>query len=180
MTLTAFWTAGRSRLARRASFRAGKWAKRHRGIVYATAAVLLVAGIGISLSSMMLARVRSAANDRAYAELKDHVRDAGQVLDVNTGYADELNAVPGAEVMRQKMLQNGIDYYERIASQVAGIRPSKMNWRLRKAGLGLLYEKLGNRAKALEAHKSAVKVSEKLLRGEPKNGELRHTFTRKV
>ncbi|HEX3599382.1 MAG TPA: protein kinase [Lacipirellulaceae bacterium] len=156
--------------------RAGKWAKRHRGLVYATAAVLLVAGIGAGISSMMVARVRTAANERAYSELKDHVRDAGQLMDMYTGYADELNAVPGAEVVRQKMLQGGIDYYDRIASQVAGAPAFQNELAVAQSSLGLLNEKLGNRDKALEAHENAVKTWEHLLNGDPHNTEFAHSL----
>ena len=43
--------------------RAGKWAKRHRGVVYAAAAVLLVA----LASTMMLSRERYAANEAHFS-----------------------------------------------------------------------------------------------------------------
>ena len=60
--------------------RASKWAKRRRGVVYATAAVLFVAVVGAITSMMMLAHERNVAN-RTYARTNKAVcgRSVGNV-----------------------------------------------------------------------------------------------------
>ena len=93
---------GRPILASRPSLvnRAGKWARRHRGLVYAAAAILLVAVIGQSINSLLLVRKnREIAN--ALVAVRDSLHDRGAVLDrFSTQLVDQLAAIPGAEGVR--------------------------------------------------------------------------------
>src|SRR3954467_8095107 len=52
--------------------RLGKWTKRHRGFVYAAAAVLLVSLIGLGLNSRMLSNERLEAKEHALLQAKDN------------------------------------------------------------------------------------------------------------
>src|SRR3954463_10135088 len=90
--------------------RASKWAKRRRGVVYATMAVLFVAVTGAITTMTMLAHERNAENTRALALSRKAVRDS--VAFNLTKYADQLAAIPGAEAVGHEMLQAGIEYFQ--------------------------------------------------------------------
>ena len=94
--------------------RAGKWAKRRRGVVYATAAVLAVALLGLGVNFAMLSHERFAANERELLQAKDSIRQLGGVLNsfTSSNWADELAAIPGAEGVRQELLQNAVEYFQ--------------------------------------------------------------------
>src|SRR5258705_2797139 len=75
--------------------RASKWAKRRRGLVYATMAVFFVAITGAITTMTMLAHERKAENEPAPALSRKAVR--GSVAFNLTKIADYLKAIPGAE-----------------------------------------------------------------------------------
>lgn len=152
--------------------RVTKWAKRRRGVVYATAAVLAVTIFAIVTSSMLLSHERSAriaANQRA---IKDRLRDESlRLRAVYDRVADELASIPGAEPVASRMLKDGVQDYERLVREI-GEDPLFVADAARAQGaLGTLQAKLGNRAAAIEAHTRAKETWESTLAREPKNSD---------
>ncbi len=153
--------------------RAGKWAKRRRGVVYAAAAVLLVAILGTATSTVMLSQQKNAANERALLQAKDHLRQYDELLSQFTmKYADELAAIPGAEGVRHEMLQDGIESYLRFEKQAAEVPLFAIDAAIAQGKLGALNEKLGNRQQALTAHQKAKEAWEERLSREPSNAQF--------
>jgi eukaryotic-like serine/threonine-protein kinase len=152
--------------------RVGKWAKRRRGVVYATAAVLLVALFGTATSMMMLSHQKNTANERALLQVRNHLRQYDDMLSLfSAKYADQLDAIPGAEGVRHQMLQDGIEYYQQFEQQAADVPAFATDLALAHSKLGALNEKLGKRAEAFAAHTKAKEAWETRLAREPNNTE---------
>ncbi len=152
--------------------RVTKWAKRRRGVVYATAAVLAVAIVAIVTSSILLSRERSAHFAADQRTIKDRLRDeSSRLRAVYDRVADELVPIPGAEAVTRRMLQDGVEDYERLVRQI-GEDPLFVADAARAQGaLGTLHAKLGNRPGAIEAHSKAKETWERALAREPNNSD---------
>ena len=164
---------GRPILASRPSLmnRAGKWARRHRGLVYAAAAILLVAVIGQSINSLLLVRKnREIAN--ALVAVRDSLHDRGAVLDrFSTQLVDQLAAIPGAEGVRYQALEDSLALYQRFEEQAAGEPALATDLALAYSKMGTLSEKLGKSSVALAKHLAARDLWETLVASEPSNAE---------
>ena len=106
----------------------------------------------------MLSKERFAANQRALLQAKDSIRQLGGLLNSFTtnSWADELAAIPGAEGPRQKLLQNIVNYFEQYESLAAHDPSFAADAALARSKLGSIYEKMGKRSQALDAHKTAT------------------------
>ena len=150
--------------------RAGKWAKRRRGVVAAAAAVLFVTVTGAITSMIMVSHVRNAATERELAYSKRLVQDAIDAFNP-TDYSDRLAAIPGAGPVRQEMLQAGIEFFEKYAKEAADDPALATEWALTQHKLGTLNEKLGNIEQALKAHAKAMEVWQERVLRDPANLE---------
>lgn len=161
--------------------RVSKWAKRRRGVVYATAAVLAVAIIAVATSSILLSRQRSAHIAADQRTIKDRLRDESLRLQaIYARVADELAPIPGAEAVASRMLKDGVQDYERLVREI-GEDPLFVADAARAQGtLGTLDEKLGNRAGAIEAHSKAKGTWEHALAREPKNSDYARNLARSL
>jgi serine/threonine protein kinase/tetratricopeptide (TPR) repeat protein len=153
--------------------RASKWAKRRRGLVLATAAVLFVAITGAITSMMMLShernRERNRENERALAQTRQFVREA---VPFNlTTYAEQMAEIPGGEVVAHQMLRAGIEFFQRYEKEAADDPALATDWALAQSKLGTLNEWLHNRKDALDAHTKAMKVWEERVSRNPSNVE---------
>jgi serine/threonine protein kinase/tetratricopeptide (TPR) repeat protein len=154
--------------------RAGKWARRHRGLVYATAAVLLVALIGAGATSVMLAQ-RNAVNEAAYLASRDHLRETLDFTSRSTTqYANQLAAIPGAEGVREEILQDGIEVYQRFERQVTEMPAFAIDAANAQVKLGSLSELLGNHDQAFAAYLKGVAQLEKLVERDPSTENRRN------
>ncbi len=78
--------------------RLGKWTKRHRGLVSAAAALLLVALVGLGINSRMISSERLAAKEHALLQAKDNMRlMSGPLTMFTEDLADNLAGIPGVE-----------------------------------------------------------------------------------
>jgi serine/threonine protein kinase/Tfp pilus assembly protein PilF len=164
---------GRPILASRPSLasRAGKWARRHRGPVYAATAVLLMAFVGHTFYSLLLTQ-KNRDIVKALAAERDRVKERGLVLDrFTTQLVDQLAAVPGAEGVRHQLLQDGIALYQSFEAQAAGDPTLKPDLALAYGKLGTLNGKLGKNNEALAKHLAARDLWEELVAAEPANAD---------
>jgi serine/threonine protein kinase/Flp pilus assembly protein TadD len=151
--------------------RAGKWAKRRRGVVYTSVAVLVIAFVGMLVSTMMLASA-NAAKEKAFIQARDRLREAHAVLDrFGTQLVDQLGAIPGAEVVRQELLEDCITLYDKF--QHESIEDPSLAADLASAysKLGSLYEKMSKTDLATDAHTKAVALWETLVNEDSSNAE---------
>ena len=164
---------GRPILATRPSLmnRAGKWARRHRGTVYAIAAVLLVAFIGQSVNSLLLVR-KNREVVTALAAARDSLQDRGSVLDrFSTQLVDQLAAIPGAEGVRYQLLEDSLGLYQRFEAQAAGEPALATDLALAYSKMGTLSEKMGMKTAALTKYLAARDLWQARVAAEPSNAE---------
>lgn len=149
--------------------RLGKWAKRHRGVVYATAAVLIVAAV----ASVIISHEQSAANERALELARNNWREQNAMLTLfNTRYARALSGIPGTEAIAHDMLQSGLEYNERFVRETGNDPLFAADAALAYTNLGSLNNELGNQAAALDAYTKAKAAYENFLQREPDHAEL--------
>jgi hypothetical protein len=171
---------GRPITARRASLaeRWTKWAKRHRAVVRATlaasAAMLLVLAVTTFLVLASNRRLASAheeihqANVRLRQALSDseesrrqakesleraqtHFRQARQVVDLfGTRYAEALQALPGAESLRYRVLKDTLDYYQRFVKHADDDPQFKRDMAVTYTKMAEMHKRLGEVAEALK------------------------------
>jgi hypothetical protein len=115
-------------LARRPSLaeRAGKWARRHRTVVFSAAMLVVMAIAGLSVTLVLVARehartqealqreldkTREAQEQRARAE--ENLRQARAVVDFLTQVSEEeLANLPHVQGVRRKILETALVYYQ--------------------------------------------------------------------
>jgi serine/threonine protein kinase/tetratricopeptide (TPR) repeat protein len=154
--------------------RVGKWAGRHRGVVAATAAVLLVACAGLLATTVFMTRAK-IASDRALAATRENVRQTDAALQrfVSDAYLiDQLAAIPGAEGVRQQLLTYSLDLLDNFERQSSN-DPALANDRaLALSKKGSLTEKMGDRRLALDRHIAARNIWQSLLDSQPDSTEV--------
>jgi serine/threonine protein kinase len=149
--------------------RAGKWAKRRRGMVFAASAVLIVAITAAIVNSIMLSHERNADNVRALAQSKKFLRE--KLESDPAQFADQLAAIPGAEGVRRAILERNIAFFQKYEKEAADDPALATDWALAQSKLGTLNEKLGNKQQALDAHAKALKVWQDRASRDPANLE---------
>ncbi len=152
--------------------RAGKWAKRRRGVVFAAAAMLLVAFVGTVASMMMIAHEKTAERERALLQARDHLRQTHALLDrFATQLVDQLAAIPGAEGVRHELLQDCLELYNKFQREAVNDPSLATDLARAYSKLGSLSEKMSQTDQALDAHAKAINVWQKLLARDPSNAE---------
>lgn len=172
---------------------AAKWSRRHRGIVVAAVAALLIATLGFAISTALIAREQwktQAAYDRlsqeqqrtraAYeAEAKQRenaeksFRQARQIVDFFIEVSEqELADKPELQDLRRMLLASALDYYQAFIEQAhddASLQSQLGASHLRVASI---LDEIGSRAEALAALERAKQLQEKLVRSHPSAPEV--------
>src|SRR3954468_1705701 len=151
--------------------RAGKWAKRHRPIVYAAAAVFLIAIVTTIASVVAISREKLAQQEHELLVTRSHMRDTHTLLDRLAALSDQLATIPGAEGVRQKLLQDCSDLYSRFQADAAGDPALAADLAFAYSKLGSLSEKMKKTGEAIEAHEKARDVWQQLAKREPSNAD---------
>ena len=154
--------------------RVSKWAKRRRGVVYATAAALFLAALGAFTTMGMLGHERSVTREQVFEQKQQFASEALETFNP-TKYADQLAAIPGAEGVRYEMLRAGVEFFERYEREIASNPALADDWALAQSKLGMLNEKLDDKQAAVNAHAKALKVWQGLVVRDPTNlDNVRH------
>ncbi len=158
---------GRPTVARPPTWRDSceKWVRRHTRLAASVGLALALVGICAVVSTVLVWRARgeteralelaSANHQRAEAHL-DEARCA--VDELFTGVATELSDVPGAEHIRQGLLNQALAYYQEFAEQAASnpaVRDEKAAAYYR---CGQIRELLGDDQGALTSYQNARKL----------------------
>ena len=172
---------------------AAKWARRHRGLVAAGVAALLVATLGLAASTALVAREQwktKAAYDQLSAEqqrtraaydaeakqrtnAEKSFRQARQIVDffIEVG-EQELADKPELQDLRRVLLASALDYYQDFIEQARddpSLQSQLSQTHLRVASI---LEEIGTRAEALEALERAKQLQEGLVRRHPSTPEF--------
>src|SRR5438093_441583 len=83
--------------------------------------------------------------------------------------ADELDDVPGADNVRQNVLDQAIRYYQRLIAETKSDAELQAAAAVAYGKLGALLDKRGSDSESLQAHQEAAKIFERLLVKQPSN-----------
>jgi serine/threonine protein kinase len=182
-------------LARRptALERAGKWSRRHRRVVAAAVALLLLAVVGFAVSTALIAREQwrtKAAHDRlaeeeartraAYeaeaaqrARAEASFRQARQVLDFFTEVSEEeLADKPELQGLRRRLLEEALKYYRDFIEQCPDAPVLQAQLAASHLRVAAILDEIGSKAEALTSLELARKLQENLVRNRPNAPEL--------
>lgn len=181
---------GEPTVARRATSmeRCAKWARRHKTVVRWAMALAFVALVGLSATTTVIAlaharvseanrkmhmALKASENNRALAEAneamaEDHFRQARRMLDrFGIRYAEQLRAVPGAEALRRRVLEDSLEYYRDFVARAGGDSSLQRDLAVTYAKIGAVSEQTGDRNEALDAFNRAREVFEQIVRERP-------------
>jgi serine/threonine protein kinase/Tfp pilus assembly protein PilF len=156
--------------------RAGKWAKRRRGVVYAAAAVLLVAIGGMCANMMVVAHERAERVRMA----NDAMHDMGIALDRLNRTAVRLSSIPGAEEVRYDLLRECVQLYQKFAQQAVDDPTLANDVAITYGKLGILFTNLGQPQEARKAHEQARGIWQQRLTRDPENAEHARMLARSL
>ena len=164
---TCAFLEGRPTVARPPTWRdaCDKWVRRHTRLAASAGLAMALIGICAVVSAVLVWRAQgeteralklaSANHQRAEAHLEDARRAVDELY---TGVATELSDVPGAENIRQGLLNQALAYYQKFAEQAAAnpsVRGEKAAAYYR---CGQIRELLGDDQGALAAYHSARRL----------------------
>jgi serine/threonine protein kinase/Flp pilus assembly protein TadD len=151
--------------------RAGKWARRHRHVVTAAAAIMLVAFLGQSVTMLMLAK-QKGENARIATISRQNLLETHQAIDeLSTNVADQLAAIPGAEGVRYQVIDKLGNIFEQFERQAAGEEAFESDLADNNLKLASVAELLGKRDEALTRLTAARNVWQRKVVEEPENPE---------
>jgi serine/threonine-protein kinase len=167
--------------------RVRRWLGRHRTMVAAAAATVLMATVSLAMATWlsMEAKARAQAtakelaaavqNERAAKNLAlDNLLEARQaVRTFYSGVGDRLWRIPGTQESRKRLLEDALEFYNRVLPQMLqepGLR-AEAHFRL-----GYLAEEMGSKDKALEEYRRSRSVWEALAGDFPAQGRLQSSL----
>lgn len=153
--------------------RGGKWVRRHRRVVFAAAAALLLAFVGQSYNALLLSQ-KNVETRRALADAQRNWQEAHDVLDRITQLGDQLAAIPGADGVRHRLLEDSLTHYEHFAARAAENPALATDLAITYSKLGSLSERLGKNTIALDKYVAARELWQQQLADDPSDVESVH------
>ena len=173
---------------------AAKWSRRHRGLVAAGIAMLMLTTLGFALSTALIAREQwktkaayqqlseeqertreaydAEAKERAKAE--QSFRQARQIVDFLFEVSEqELADKPELQDLRRMLLASALDYYQNFIEQTRDDPSLQSQLSASHLRVASIMEEIGTRAEALAALEGAKQLQEKLVRSHPSAPEFR-------
>jgi serine/threonine protein kinase/Tfp pilus assembly protein PilF len=152
--------------------RIGKWARRHKRIVFAATAVSLFVALGMAAATVLIAREK-ARTEQSYRRAESYFREAQEAVDSCIRSAERLSDVPGADQVRSELLQDTLGYYLRFVDQAEGDVAVQADLALTYNKIGTLAGEVGSTGEAVEAHENARRLFEQLVADHPHEDEYR-------
>jgi serine/threonine protein kinase len=140
-----------------------KWARRHRTAVRAAAGVLLLAAVGVVVSSLLLVRQRT----RTATAMAEAFRQATDQIDRNAQLGERLADIPGAEGIRRQLYEQSIHFYRRYAERAQHDPALARELAVTYSKIASLSTKVGNQQQALRFHQDAERLVERLVNAHP-------------
>jgi serine/threonine protein kinase len=164
--------AGAPVRARRPTLRqtAGRWLRRHQGVLAAVAAILFVTACALTISNLLL-RASNHAERQQRARAEDNARLALEALDQICVEAVESRAA--REPLRARWLYDVLTsaqgYYERLAAENADV--PKMREAVQRAHLriGGIHQLLGRPDEAEQSYARSLAIAESHLADAPED-----------
>jgi len=143
--------------------RVAKWSRRHRSVVWAAVLLLVVALIGSSVATLLIARERDAANTN-YLTAQENLDTAYQILDEIYVATAEKRLPREKELTPEdrQFLAKTLTFYERIAHQHSSDPKVRLKTAEAYYRVGGIQERLGQSELAAAAYQQALAVSARL------------------
>ena len=155
-------------------YRTGKFVKRHKAGVGATAMVFmtLVAGLFVTIREARIAEAQRARAERRFNDVRKLARDL--MLDVH----DSIQYLPGATPARKLIIQDALEYLDSLAKESSGDASLQRE-------LATAYEKvgdvqgwdvrsnLGDTAGALQSFRKSLAIRQALAHDNPNDPQAR-------
>lgn len=174
--------------------RLNKWSRRHKQVVAASLAILLLAVLGLAVSNILVARERSktraayeevarkqaetAAALKDEAEQREHAersfRQAREMLDSFVQLSiDDLAASENDEDVRQAVLLSSLSYYQSFIEQTRDNPPLQAELAASHLRVAKILDAIGSTPEARAALEDALQTQERLVRERPFDEALR-------
>jgi non-specific serine/threonine protein kinase/serine/threonine-protein kinase len=152
------------------TYRTGRFVRR-RKLGVAAAAAIVITLIGGVIATTWQARVASAERARAERRFNDVRKLANSVL---FDYHDAIEALPGATVVRERLVKDALAYLDSLAAEASGDPALQRELAAAYDRVGSVLGKpyaasLGNVKGALESHQKALRIREALVASDPRN-----------
>ena len=150
-----------------------KWTRRHQGLVVSAAAVCLMAAVGLAVSTVLVAREKTraeqngAAAERFFLDAQEAVECLG--LQINEQLAD----VPGAAQVRRNLLATTLEYYEGFVEEAKSDPALRVDLALTYNKIATLTQGIGSTDEAIEANENALALFKQLVEDDPDHTEYR-------
>jgi serine/threonine protein kinase len=163
-------------LARRPTLleRAAKWARRHQSMVAAGVLLLVLAAVGLGVSTAIIAReqwkTRAAldAEARQLARAEYSFRQAREVVDLFTELSEEqLADKPELQRLRRRLLGVALEYYQDFIEQRRDDPSLRADLAATYLRMATILDETGSRKETLEALERARQLHEKQARAHP-------------
>ncbi|MHB8897550.1 MAG: protein kinase domain-containing protein [Thermoguttaceae bacterium] len=165
---------GKPTLARRPTWldRAGKWTRRHMGLVATAACVAILAAAGLAASTLAIAgahaKTKAAleASEASRVRAEKHFQQAREIVDrLGARVAEQLAQVSGAEPVRAELLQDTLQYYRNFTRYAADDPGLQMDLATTHFKTGKIHEQIGNPDQALAEYQRALDTFQRLEQG---------------
>jgi len=152
--------------------RAGKWLRRHPAVVGSSVAMLTICVLALGASTLLLMRER-AKTTAALERAELHYRQARRAVDrFATQQAQQLAALPGAERLRQELLDDTLQYYQEFIAAAAHDPALHVDLALTHFRIGQIAQQLGDAVKAEEAYQQSAQRLQELVDRQPDRVDL--------
>jgi serine/threonine protein kinase len=165
--------------------RAGQWARRHRGLMQAAAALLMLAVVSLTISTLLIWREQRRTADAYRAESAQQERTAEALraesaqrqraqenLELALKALDEiylqvaeqrLPRDPRYKAQDRQLLQRALEFYKRFAEKNQGVPLARRHTAEAYLRVAEIHRKLGDPPRAEEAYGHALRQLEQLV-----------------
>ena len=152
--------------------RASQWSRRHRTLVGATAALLLLSTAGLATGTALLWREQEHTK-AAFGSAQANLLLALQALDQI--YIDEAKGHPKIrEGLPKDLLQKGLGFYEKFITENARNKGLVILLASAYQRAGLIFRALGEEARAVEFLNRAISAYDQALESNPRDTRATH------
>lgn len=147
--------------------RATKWSRRHRSVAMAAVGLLVLAVIGLAVSTGLIWREQARTEARS--------RQARRAVDEMYSEVAEkwLDQEPHMEEVQRRFLLKALQFYEEFATEEGRVPAVRLAQAIAYRRVGDIQQKLGEHAKAAHAYDQALAVARQLVDPFPAEQEHR-------
>jgi serine/threonine protein kinase/tetratricopeptide (TPR) repeat protein len=159
--------------------RVAKWCRRHKALVRALGAGLVISAVTLAVSTVMVWQAKQRTEDAYLAEAKHRRRARQAVNEMYTQFAEKwLATEPQMEEVQREFLLKALRFYEEEAEEQARDAPERYERALAYKRVADIQLKLGNDAAASLAYERAIALLEELVDAFPGGPDCRLDLAR--